>query len=1417
MYANFFGLRCSSFENRADTRFFFETSKCKEVLGALEHESRHGKGVAMLLGETGIGKTLLVRMLALRLHDPNHAVVLTCPPSGKMNIIRETGKAFGIALPSVKSSARSLARLRRHLARAHETDQRSLLIIDQAENLSETNLNSLAALADLEDEHGKLLVILLAGRPKLRPVLEHPDFGWLRRQLSCEQTLPPLTIDETVQYVRHRLQLSGAGDIDLFDKAAIEVIHQAAAGVPRDVNRACDAALAAACSAEQRRVTAAIAMEVTSGSSTLEKSATLRDVGIRSTTDLTKGYSDPQAPHTPPWPQEEPTSPPPPSRSKPQLDYSTAEYDYEAHGDYLEGAGSTGEKSGRRSPGVATAEPAAALYADSKTMLDRLEGTIAKADRVGATSEATLAKQTAVEKHLDSLTPRAQKLVEGLTDVISRAAESLERTQERVDRVLHDAEKRVQSIQTQVTRAAEASFEIEERIERADRASDQAGRVEARLTSFAEQFADRVDTVQEQMTELMSGTEAGQSLCLHLESTVERASAAVTLAQTTADAARTKLKEESEARESEWRKRESEIEAALQAAQQRVESSAATAAADRETTLQGQFDSLRCSLQEVAETARQQLGGLRGDAESALDDTRSALKTEIDAHNRLMREITDTARNQIHEARTNAESTLKDTKADHQLVMEAVATSANRIKSLYEDIEAVECRRVELESSVNKTGEGVESLTSRAVDIADIIGETQRQADALCERAEAARAKTALVVDRGEKFMLDVRESLGQIGTLQRNIATTLVDIGSACQNVNAISAQAAQGEQLVARLSTGQELAAEVSTRLAELVMAGGRQQDDMRRVLADTREMIARFDSQYGGAGETLSRIEDADSSIQTAIQRAIDATVSTDDATAEAKRQAEMLTSINTAGEMTLRQISEIVQHVTGLQERVQTAGAEAMEKIGQLDSYNAAAEELLGKIEDVGNNTEGATDRAIRAIEQAKSVSSEIEAQLERLSSARVADGDAAARLEELVSSAGQLRGALGTLAIDVDEKITQLNSHSAAAKQVLHELAEANKQGHSVVEQTDTSAKAAQQAVQAADRQISEIVQEIGSLTTKARADAERLAHAVDTAEQRTSRISDDCAQASSLVERLPAIARAIDTAKAIEESIRSTIESAETVYRRVSLAGEEASDQRAELEAAAVTTTQLIAKHEELQAETDEAAEKLAEEISNTTASMEAGERLLKEFVTQSEKLGGELSALHRKVNTVEESLAQATERPNEVIATAQTQAIELERVCGAVRKVFAALSQTTLGAKRQVDELRRTSEEADKRLARLTEETNRGSQTLCEWVDEAGRVQTRLEKTLQSCPSISETHPSDSLAGISKTVSQPIRRAASVRTTDASPATEPPPSPDSGAGSDKRGDDKEEGLHSKVEEITQLVQEAKQATGIKR
>ena len=96
MYANFFELRCLPFEDRADTKFYFGTSSSEETLAALEYECRHGKDMILVLGEAGVGKTMLMRMLALRLPVGDRAVVLTARPNGELNVIRETCKAFGV-------------------------------------------------------------------------------------------------------------------------------------------------------------------------------------------------------------------------------------------------------------------------------------------------------------------------------------------------------------------------------------------------------------------------------------------------------------------------------------------------------------------------------------------------------------------------------------------------------------------------------------------------------------------------------------------------------------------------------------------------------------------------------------------------------------------------------------------------------------------------------------------------------------------------------------------------------------------------------------------------------------------------------------------------------------------------------------------------------------------------------------------------------------------------------------------------------------------------------------------------------------------------------------------------------------------------------------------------------------------------
>ena len=97
MYCDFFGLRCRPFEDRPDTQFFHATGGCEEALAAMEYESRFGQGFALIIGEAGTGKTLLVRTLLQRMPRNDHVVVLTWRPGGQMDLMREVCRGSRIA------------------------------------------------------------------------------------------------------------------------------------------------------------------------------------------------------------------------------------------------------------------------------------------------------------------------------------------------------------------------------------------------------------------------------------------------------------------------------------------------------------------------------------------------------------------------------------------------------------------------------------------------------------------------------------------------------------------------------------------------------------------------------------------------------------------------------------------------------------------------------------------------------------------------------------------------------------------------------------------------------------------------------------------------------------------------------------------------------------------------------------------------------------------------------------------------------------------------------------------------------------------------------------------------------------------------------------------------------------------------
>ncbi|MHC4697267.1 MAG: ExeA family protein, partial [Planctomycetota bacterium] len=436
MYANFFGLRRLPFEDRVDTKFFFGTPAFEEKLKALEHECHGDPQIALVLGEAGVGKTMLIRTLALRLPVTDHTIVLTCRSDGEMNVLRDVCKTFGAGLPTTETAPRCLARLRRHLKKAGQANHRSILFIDQAENLSRESLSHLTTLADLEDCEGKFLTIILVGQAGLRPLLDHPKLAPLRRRLVSELTLSAMTQAETAQYIARRLRVAGAGEGNLFDQDAVAVIYRAAKGIPAATNRFCDAAMAAACDAGEKRVTRASAVEATRTAATQERSADIRDVGIGGPSPTPSAFPGVAFPHSATdvsavgpggiardqaallaeqWRAS--ATPAHPDDGYGGDDFETDADDFAPPiGDPADG-GTVDTFSQCSAPG-----PAMALYTAGDTLIGRLESTIAKAERVSATSEATLTQQTAVEKHLGSLMPRAERLLEGLNQAVQDAA-----------------------------------------------------------------------------------------------------------------------------------------------------------------------------------------------------------------------------------------------------------------------------------------------------------------------------------------------------------------------------------------------------------------------------------------------------------------------------------------------------------------------------------------------------------------------------------------------------------------------------------------------------------------------------------------------------------------------------------------------------------------------------------------------------------------------------------------------------------------------------------------------------------------------------------------------------------------------------------------------------------------------------------
>ncbi len=255
MYTRFFGLNEKPFSITPDPRYLFMSARHGEALAHLVYGVTESGGFMQLTGEVGTGKTTLVRTLLLNRMpaNANVAVVLN-PQISVLEFLVTICEELHIPVPDDRNSIKALIdTLNGYLLEAHADGRRTILVVDEAQNLAPDVLEQVRLLTNLETAKQKLLQIVLIGQPELRELLARNDLRQLAQRITGRYHLEPLSREETEQYIEHRLKVAGAlGEV--FDAGAKREVFRLTQGVPRLINVICDRALLGAFSIESRRV-----------------------------------------------------------------------------------------------------------------------------------------------------------------------------------------------------------------------------------------------------------------------------------------------------------------------------------------------------------------------------------------------------------------------------------------------------------------------------------------------------------------------------------------------------------------------------------------------------------------------------------------------------------------------------------------------------------------------------------------------------------------------------------------------------------------------------------------------------------------------------------------------------------------------------------------------------------------------------------------------------------------------------------------------------------------------------------------------------------------------------------------------------------------------------------------------------------
>src|SRR3989339_83129 len=259
MYTNFYQLNRKPFQISSDPAFMWMGEKHKEALATLKYGILDNKGFLLLTGDVGTGKTTLINVLLQSLSDDVISTTVPDPGLEKLDFFNYIATGFGIEREFLTKGT-FLAHFRKFLIQAGEDKKKVLLIIDEAQLLTQEMLEEIRLLSNIEKTDAKLINIFFIGQNEFNEILNRNQNRAVRQRLTLNYNIDPLTPDETGEYIKHRLNIAGA-TYPIFNEEAIQEVFLYSGGFPRRINVICDHCLLSGYVKEKKTIDGSIVKE----------------------------------------------------------------------------------------------------------------------------------------------------------------------------------------------------------------------------------------------------------------------------------------------------------------------------------------------------------------------------------------------------------------------------------------------------------------------------------------------------------------------------------------------------------------------------------------------------------------------------------------------------------------------------------------------------------------------------------------------------------------------------------------------------------------------------------------------------------------------------------------------------------------------------------------------------------------------------------------------------------------------------------------------------------------------------------------------------------------------------------------------------------------------------------------------------